>query len=201
MVADVAGRAMRLISDGVVERDGVEGLASRLGYSSRHLVRLLTDNLGAGPLALARARRAQTARILIESTPMALTEVAFASGFASVRQFNDTIREVYAASPTELRSRNRAEGASDGSVRVRLAVRAPFDGLGLLDFLRVRAVRGVELVDGAEYSRTLRLPRGHGTATLSLGSGSPIQVCRMCLAALCSATCAIFRQPWSVVDG
>ena len=87
---------MRLIADGVVERDGVEGLAARVGYTTRHLHRLLAAELGAGPLALARARRAQNARILIETTPMPFADVAFAAGFASVRQFNDTVREVYA---------------------------------------------------------------------------------------------------------
>ncbi|HEY1117089.1 MAG TPA: Ada metal-binding domain-containing protein, partial [Acidimicrobiales bacterium] len=98
--ATVAGRAMRLIADGVVDREGVDGLARRVGYTSRHLGRVLTSELGAGPLALARARRAQTARVLIETTDLGLADVAFAAGFASVRQFNDTIREVYGASPS-----------------------------------------------------------------------------------------------------
>ena len=97
---DVVARAMRLIADGVVEREGVPGLARRLGYSERHLNRLFTDELGAGPLAVARAQRAHTARLLIETTSLPLTDVAFAAGFGSVRQFNDTIREVFAASPS-----------------------------------------------------------------------------------------------------
>ena len=107
---DLVARAMRLIADGVVDRDGVSGLARRLGYTERHLNRLLAAEVGAGPLALARARRAHTARLLIETTDLPITEVAFAAGFASVRQFNDTIREVFAATPRELR---RARGASD----------------------------------------------------------------------------------------
>src|SRR3954453_1169234 len=93
--ADVVARAMRLIADGVVDRDGVPGLAGRLGYTERHLHRMLHAELGAGPLALARAQRAQTARVLIETTPLGLAEIAFAAGFRSVRQFNDTIREIY----------------------------------------------------------------------------------------------------------
>ena len=80
--ADVAGRAMRLINDGVVERDGVSGLARRIGYTPRHLGRVLTDEVGAGPLALARARRAQTARILVETTQLPMSDIAFASGFS-----------------------------------------------------------------------------------------------------------------------
>jgi AraC family transcriptional regulator, regulatory protein of adaptative response / DNA-3-methyladenine glycosylase II len=102
---DLAARAMGLIADGIVDREGVHGLARRLAYSERHLTRQLTAELGAGPLALARAQRAQTARILIETTRLRLIDVAHAAGFASVRQFNDTIRAVYARTPTELRRR------------------------------------------------------------------------------------------------
>src|SRR5687767_5317683 len=126
VAADVAGRAMRLIADGVVDREGVEGLAARVGYTPRHLGRILTAELGAGPLALARARRAQTARVLIETTDLTYADIAFAAGFASVRQFNDTIREVYADTPTGLRGRRGGSPASGspacGSMAMRLAV-------------------------------------------------------------------------------
>src|SRR5689334_16263855 len=117
--ADVAGRAMRLIGDGVVDREGVGGLAGRLGYSERHLNRVLTEQLGAGPLALARAARAQSARVLIETTDLGFAAIAFASGFASVRQFNDTIRAIYARTPTELR--RRADGERGTGLTLRLA--------------------------------------------------------------------------------
>src|SRR3954464_11788717 len=113
----LAGRAIRLISDGGVDRDGgpgrgrdgegVAGLAHRFGYTTGHLSRLLTAERGAGPLALARARRAQTARVLVETTDLGFADIAFAAGFSSIRQFNDTVREVYAATPTELRGRRR----------------------------------------------------------------------------------------------
>src|SRR6266851_9234437 len=145
--ADVVGRAMRLIADGVVDRDGVEGLASRVGYEQRQVRRLVTAELGAGPLAIARAQRAQTARILTETTALPLSEIAFAAGFASIRQFNATIREVFAVTPTQLREARgrRAQashsrrllpppglaGADDpsapGLIRLRLAYRAPVD--------------------------------------------------------------------------
>ncbi len=168
--ADLAGRAMRLIGDGVVEREGVPGLATRLGYSARHLNRVLTAELGAGPLALARAHRAHTARLLIETTPMALSDVAFAAGFASVRQFNDTVREVYAVSPTTLRTEagRRALPSVAGAIVLRLPCRPPFDAAGVLAFLGVRAVAGVERVDGGRYRRTLRLPRGPATVELAV---------------------------------
>ena len=93
--ADLVARAMRLIADGVVDRDGVPGLAARLGYSVRQIQRQLLAELGAGPLALARAQRAQTARLLIETTRVPMGDVAFAAGFSSVRAFNDTVREVF----------------------------------------------------------------------------------------------------------
>jgi AraC family transcriptional regulator of adaptative response / DNA-3-methyladenine glycosylase II len=166
--ADVAGRAMRLISDGVVDREGVDGLAGRLGYTPRHLGRLLTAELGAGPLALARARRAQTARVLIETTELGYADVAFAAGFSSVRQFNETVREVYAASPTELRGRRAGGVRTPGVVTMRLAVRTPFAGRALLDFLAYHVVPGVEAAGDGWYARTLDLPHGPGTVRLEM---------------------------------
>ncbi|MCD6640633.1 MAG: helix-turn-helix domain-containing protein [Nocardioides sp.] len=163
--ADAAGRAMRLVADGVVDREGVEGLASRMGYSSRHLNRLLVGELGASPLALARARRAQTARVLVEATSLPMTEIAYAAGFASIRQFNQTLREVYDASPSDLRGRRRTSAAV-GRVPMRLGVRTPYDGRALMGFLAVRAVPGVEVVRDGAYLRTLRLPHGHGVVEL-----------------------------------
>ena len=163
--ADVAGRAMRLINDGVVERFGVPGLAARLGYSTRQLGRVLESSLGAGPLALARARRAQTARILVETTALPLTDVAFAAGFGSVRQFNDTMRATYGVPPSSLR--RSLSGVASGDVELRLAVREPFDGAALLDFLGARAVPGVESVAGGTYRRTLSLPGGPAVVALT----------------------------------
>jgi AraC family transcriptional regulator of adaptative response / DNA-3-methyladenine glycosylase II len=170
---DVVARAMRLIADGVVDRDGVAGLARRLGYSERHLSRLVTDELGAGPLAVARAQRAQTARLLLEATDMAITDVAFAAGFGSVRQFNDTIREVFAEAPSVLRQRRRSAGGrvDAGSVVVRLATRVPFDAASVFEFLGSRAVPGVEHWDGQEYRRSLVLPNGQAVAAITAGDG------------------------------
>lgn len=167
--ADLAGRAMRLITDGVVEREGVPGLAGRLGYSERHVTRVLTAELGAGPLALARAHRAHSARLLIETTTLSLADIAFAAGFASVRQFNDTIRAVFATTPTGLRTAaaRRATPTTPGKVTLRLPYREPFDYDSLLAFLAARAIPGVEsIVDGA-YGRTMRLAHGTGTAWLT----------------------------------
>src|SRR4051794_7085881 len=164
--ADLVGRAMRLIGDGVVDRDGVPAPASRLAYTERPLNRLLTAELGAGPLALARAQRAQTARVLIETTDLGLAEIAFASGFGSVRQFNDTIQEVYAQAPSQLRERRPVARTETGTINLRLAYRSPLHIPALLDFLELRALPGVEERSGDTYRRGLTLP--HGSATVAL---------------------------------
>jgi AraC family transcriptional regulator of adaptative response / DNA-3-methyladenine glycosylase II len=171
--ADLVGRAMRLIADGVVDREGVRGLASRLGYAERHVHRQLVAVAGAGPLALARAQRAQTARVLLETADVAITGVAFAAGFQSVRQFNATIREVFAATPSELRAKARTRGRQEdsGSVTLRLPYRAPLDARGLLAFLGRRAVPGVEELRDGAYVRSLRLPSGSGTVELRPADG------------------------------
>ncbi|MGW0815784.1 AlkA N-terminal domain-containing protein [Streptomyces viridiviolaceus] len=192
--ADLTARAMRLIADGVVDRDGVPGLAARLGYSTRQIERLLLAELGAGPLALARAQRAQTARLLIETTPLPMADIAFAAGFSSVRTFNDTVREVFALSPSELRTRvpkGRAAGAPGGALTLRLPFRAPLNPDNLFGHLAATAVPGVEEWRDGAYRRTLRLPYGHGIAALS---PRPDHIaCRLTLSDLRDLTVAISR--------
>lgn len=163
--SDLVARAMRLIADGVVDREGVDGLATALGYTTRHLTRAITAELGAGPLAIARAYRAQTARTLLENTAMPASEVAFAAGFGSIRQFNDTMQAVYASTPSELRG-----PAEPGALSLRLPARTPFAGDPLLAFLGVRAIPGAEDWDGTTFTRTLRLPRGGGQAKIRAAS-------------------------------
>lgn len=189
--ADLVGRAMRFIGDGVVDREGVGGLARRLGYSARQVQRQLTAELGAGPVALARARRAHTARLLLQTTGLPVTDLAFAAGFASIRQFNDTMREIYASTPSELRAAAGARadkgvpgGDRAGAVRqaapagvpLRLAYRGPYAAAEIFDFLQVRAVPGVEEVRGGRgartYRRTLRLAHGSGVAEVDEHTGA-----------------------------
>jgi AraC family transcriptional regulator, regulatory protein of adaptative response / DNA-3-methyladenine glycosylase II len=171
--ADLVGRAMRLIADGVVDRDGVAGLARRLGYTERHVHRELVAVVGAGPLAVARAQRAQTARVLLETTRLPITQVAFGAGFRSVRQFNDTVQEVFATTPRALRERARSHGrgGDGGGIALRLPYRAPFDDEGLLAFFARRAVPRVEEVAGGVYRRSLRLPHGAGVVELRPSEG------------------------------
>ena len=163
--ADVAARAVRLIADGVVDRDGVTGLAARLGYSERQVERVVTAELGAGPLALARAQRAQTARVLLEGTTLQVGDVALAAGFASIRQFNDTVRSVFASTPTSLRG-GRSAG-SGTALDLRLPFRAPLHAGQLFGHLAATAVPGVEEWRDGAYRRTLHLPHGHGIVRLT----------------------------------
>lgn len=182
--ADAVGRAMRMIADGVVDREGVSGLAARLGYSARQVQRQLTAEVGAGPVALARAQRGHTARLLLQTTALPVAEVAFAAGFSSVRQFNDTIREIYARTPVALRrdgprdqSPERGSGARAGEgIALRLAYRGPYAAREIFDFLARRAVPGIEEAEGGPgartYRRTLALPHGH--AVIEVGEcGGP----------------------------
>ena len=165
--SDLVARAVRWIADGVVDREGVPGLAQRLGYSRRQVERAVRAELGAGPLGLARAQRAQTARLLIETTDLALSEVALAAGFGSVRQFNDTVQEVFATTPGELRARaNRQQPQTKGRISLRLPFRAPLLPDNLFGHLVATAVPGVEEWRDGCYRRTLRLPHGHGVVAL-----------------------------------
>jgi AraC family transcriptional regulator of adaptative response / DNA-3-methyladenine glycosylase II len=200
---DLAARAMRLIGDGTVEREGVPGLAGRLGYTPRHLTRVLVSELGAGPLALARAHRAQTARVLLTGTDLPITDVAFAAGFGSVRQFNDTIAAVYERTPSELRHTVRPsitspipsrtpsvehvpEDAGMTSLTLRLPARHPFDGRGVLGFLGTRALTGMETSTADTYARTIRLPNGYATVELRLSgtAAAPAVICNARLSTL-----------------
>ncbi|MEV8564832.1 AlkA N-terminal domain-containing protein [Streptomyces sp. NPDC051322] len=167
--ADAVARAMRLIRDGVVDREGVPGLAGRLGYSTRQIERQLLAELGAGPLALARAQRAQTARILIETTDLPMADAAFAAGFSSIRTFNDTVREVFALSPSDLRTRTARskQPHTPGTISLRLPFRAPLNPDNLFGHLVATAVPGVEEWRAGAYRRTLSLPHGHGIAELT----------------------------------
>lgn len=155
---DLVGRALRRIGDGTVDRDGVAGLAAALHVSERHLHRVVVARVGATPGQLARTRRAQVARLLVEQTTWPMADVAFAAGFASVRQFNDVMRAEFGAPPSTLRPSRRPAGrgatagnaAGTGAVTLRLRHAGPYDGEAFLAHVAARAVPGLErVVDGA----------------------------------------------------
>jgi AraC family transcriptional regulator, regulatory protein of adaptative response / DNA-3-methyladenine glycosylase II len=202
--ADLVARAMRFISDGVVDRAGVAGLAAQLGYSVRQVERQLLAELGAGPLALARAQRAQTARLLIETTTLPMGDVAFAAGFPTIRTFNDTVLGVFALPPTELRRRAAAgrqsavtqvagkpSGSSLASISLRLPFRQPMYPDNLFGHLAATAIPGVEEWRAGAYRRTLRLPNGPGV--VSLRPGPEYIACQLALTDLRDLAMAISR--------
>ena len=160
--ADLVARALRLIAEGIVDAEGVGGLARRLAVSERHLHRELVAEVGAGPLALARSRRAQTARLLIDQTHLSLTDIAFTAGFASIRQFNESMQEAFGCAPSALRRRAQPARAADGRLTLRLQYRPPFDAEHLLAFFERRALPGVEEVENGRYRRSVAFPRSQG---------------------------------------
>ncbi len=170
---DVVARAMRLIADGTVDREGVTGLAARVGYTTRQLERLLQAEVGANPLALARAQRTQTARVLIETTELPFGDVAFAAGFSSIRQFNDTVRAVCDLTPTALRQRARApirpRRASAARARCRCgcrcARRSPTRDCSAI--WRPAPCRASRRCVTARSGGRLRLPNGNGIVSLT----------------------------------
>ncbi|GAA3861593.1 AlkA N-terminal domain-containing protein [Saccharothrix violaceirubra] len=192
--ADLVARAMRLIADGVVDRDGVPGLARRLGYSTRQVERSLTAELGAGPLAVARAQRAQTARLLVETTTLPMTAVADAAGFASLRTFNETVREVFGMTPTELRARAKNVPNTLGAIVLKLPFRRPLFPDNLFGHLVATGVPGVEEWRDGAYRCALRLPHGHAIAALTPHDDHV--ACRLTLSDLRDLTTAINRCRW-----
>lgn len=164
--ADLAARALRLIADGVIDTEGVAGLAQHLAVSERHLHRELVAEVGVGPLALARTRRAQTARLLIDQTGLSLTTIAFAAGFASIRQFNETMQAAFGCPPSDFRRRTPCIAGGEGKLTLRLNYRPPFDSDALLAYLSRRAIPGVEEVVGKRYRRTIVLPHSRGVVEL-----------------------------------
>ncbi|HEY0753881.1 MAG TPA: AlkA N-terminal domain-containing protein [Ktedonobacteraceae bacterium] len=164
--ADLVARALRLIANGVVDTEGVAGLASRLAVSGRHLHRELVAEVGVGPLALARTRRAQAARLLIDQTDLSLTAIAFTAGFASLRQFNDTMQAAFGCAPSTFRRRSPSEQQGEGKLTLRLPYRPPLAVADLLSYLARRAIPGVEEVSKKQYRRTVAFPQSQGIIEL-----------------------------------
>ncbi len=164
--ADLTGRALRLIDTGMIERSGVVGLASRLGVSERHLRRELRATIGTGPLQLARARRLWLARLLLDQTNLSVTDVAHASGFGSLRQFNDSIRRAFDAPPSALRRRRGGLG-DDTAVTLHLPCRGPLRWEGVHAFLAQRALPGLEEATADRFRRIV------GGGWIELGPAAP----------------------------
>lgn len=173
--ASLAGRAVRAIRDGAIDEVGVAGLAYQLGVSERQLHRLLIAEVGASPSQLNRTRRAHLARTLLDQTSMSVTEVAFASGFGSVRQFNDVFRAEFGTSPTRLRGRpGEARRESDDALTLtlRLPFREPYAAPALRAALAAHAVPGLESVEADAHRRLVQTASGPAQAVVRWGVGA-----------------------------
>jgi AraC family transcriptional regulator of adaptative response / DNA-3-methyladenine glycosylase II len=175
----VVSRAFRLILEGALNKGSVEDLADRLGLGSRQLRRLFVQHLGASPLKIAMTHRIHLARKLIDESPLPMTQIAFGSGFKSIREFNHAIRLSTGRSPTELRcatDRSRSRGGSNG-LELRLPFRRPFDWASIIAFLKPRAIPGVEIVTETSYKRTIEIAGASGILTVRPdGAGSRLVV-------------------------
>src|SRR3984957_9891864 len=164
---NTVSRALALIEAGGLDVADVEGLADRLGVGARQLRRLFHRHVGASPIAVAQTRRVLLAKQLIHETDLSMTEVALASGFNSVRRFNETFQQLYRRPPGELR-RRRADGKPIASgVSLLLSYRPPYDWPDMIDFLAARAIPGVEHVAAGRYSRVIELGGAIGTIEIA----------------------------------
>ncbi|MGE3164309.1 MAG: AlkA N-terminal domain-containing protein [Planctomycetota bacterium] len=160
--SQVARRAIARIQSGALDGDrSLEDLARELGVSSRHMRRVVQQEFGAAPAELARTQRLLLAKQLLTETRLAITEVAFASGFASLRRFNAAFLEQYRWSPTQFR-RQAVAPVADSALRLRLPYHAPLAWGELLSFLGRRAIAGVECIRGDRYTRTVALGSHRG---------------------------------------
>jgi AraC family transcriptional regulator of adaptative response / DNA-3-methyladenine glycosylase II len=159
-------RAMTLIEDGALDGDDVVGLAERLGIGDRQLRRLFRRHLGASPITVAQTRRVLLAKQLIHQTTLSMTEIALASGFGSIRRFNETFQRMYQRPPGELRRSAATQTVAPG-ITLLLPYRPPYDWGCILDFMRMRAIPGLEIVTGQTYSRVIELGGEVGTIEVS----------------------------------
>jgi AraC family transcriptional regulator of adaptative response / DNA-3-methyladenine glycosylase II len=168
--SNTVSRALRLIEESGLEEDGgMEGIAERLGVSSRHLRRLFIQHLGASPSAVAKTSRLHFAKKLIDETSLSMTDVAFASGFGCVRRFNAVIRKTYNRTPTQIRRLMQKKIIQqEGHYLFQLRFRPPYHWKGMLAFLAAHATPGVEAVDLRGYRRSISLNGCYGYFEVSL---------------------------------
>lgn len=159
-------RAMKLIEAGALDQGNLKTLASRLGVGERQLRRLFSHHLGAPPIAVAQTRRVLLAKQLIHETDLSMVDVALASGFGSVRRFNETFQRLYGRSPAKLRRRSSA-GAIGPEITILLPYRPPYDWQAMLHFLKRREISGLELVTDNSYSRVIEFDDAVGTVNMT----------------------------------
>jgi AraC family transcriptional regulator of adaptative response / DNA-3-methyladenine glycosylase II len=171
--SSVVSRGLRLISEGALDREGVEELADRLGVTARHLRRLFVQHLGATPLEVALTRRVHFAKKLIDETRLPISQVAFAAGFGSLRRLNGEIRKTFSRTPTELRKLSHTRSDGFDGYRFRLSYRPPYDWPQVIGFLAARATPGIEAVDADRYQRTIMIGETTGTIAIAPADNGP----------------------------
>jgi AraC family transcriptional regulator, regulatory protein of adaptative response / DNA-3-methyladenine glycosylase II len=171
VASETVCRAIRLVVDGGLGSASEDAVAARLGVSARHLRRLFHEQVGVTPLQLARSSRAHFARRLLDDTDLSVTDIAFASGFGSLRQFNRTVGEIFRATPRELRARRRAADrlVADGGLLLRLNFEGPLDWDAMLGYLATRAITGVEHVSDRTYRRSIQVDGDPGAIEVTTG--------------------------------
>ena len=167
--ANTVSRALALIADGALDEDeaGVEALAERLGVGGRQLRRLFQRHLGASPVAMAQTRRVLFAKQLLHDTRLPMAEVALASGFGSVRRFNETFRALFDRPPGALRRKSGVDTSARDGVTLKLAYRPPYDWPGMLAALAARATPRTEWIDGGVWHRRIDLDGDHGNVAVA----------------------------------
>ncbi|HEY3695182.1 AlkA N-terminal domain-containing protein [Phenylobacterium sp.] len=175
--SNTVSRALAMIEAGALDGGDVDGLAARLGVGERQLRRLFRQHLGASPVAVAQTRRVLLAKQLIHETLLPMAEVAMASGFGSVRRFNETFQQLFGRPPAELRRQGGlASAAETGGVTLKLPYRPPYDWAAMVAFLTARAIPGVETVGAERYARTLRIDGERGVVVVRPGEGDFLRV-------------------------
>jgi AraC family transcriptional regulator of adaptative response / DNA-3-methyladenine glycosylase II len=174
--SNTVSRALSLIEAGALDGGDVESLADRLGVGGRQLRRLFRQHLGASPLAVAQTRRVLLAKQLIHDTDLSMTDVALASGFGSIRRFNETFQRLFHRPPASLRRSGHARASGAAMVKLELAYRPPYDWDAMLAFLAQRAVAGVESIAEGRYARTIAIGDARGFVTVEPGARSALRV-------------------------
>ena len=175
--SNTVSRALALIELGALDGDDLETLANRVGVGERQLRRLFRQHLGASPVAVAQTRRVLLAKQLIHETHLPMTEIAMAAGFGSLRRFNEVFLALYQRSPSDLRRSRKGDLSSgaQGEISLTLRYRAPYDWPAMLGFLKLRAIAGVERVEGDTYARTIGFGGMQGTVSVRPGSGDGLE--------------------------
>ena len=175
--SNTVSRALALIDAGALDESGIDRLAERVGVGERQFRRLFRQHLGASPVSVAQTKRILLAKQLIVETRLPMAEVAFASGFRSIRRFNESFRRLFGRPPGALRRAAGADSRSDanGEVVLLLGYRPPYDWPAMMSFLRARAIPRIEVVSGDRYARTIEIGGVHGVVAVEPAAGNALR--------------------------